>query len=296
MPAALASRSAAAAPAGGPSGDPRLDALRARIAKIVPAPSLAPSVLPTGVPGLDRVLAAGGLPRGAITTLVGPAGAGVTTIWRAMVRAALDADIRVAIVDASRTLYARDFAPLAGPPAQARRDGRLVFIRPPDPTTAAWCADLLLRSGAFPLVVLDHAPPLARTVAGRLSQLAREADAALLVAGDDDTATRVGGLVRLRVRSGRSAAVLLHVEKGASSPRPVEFRCVIPDPHRLCAHPEVPDRRGVARGAVVAGPGADTDANAPRQPASADTTRSGHSPPIRRGRRAAEPRLARRGA
>lgn len=290
MPAALASRSATAAPA----GDPRLDALRARIAKIVPAPSLAPSVLPTGVPGLDRALAAGGLPRGAITTLVGPAGAGVTTVWRAMVRAALQADTRVAVVDASRTLYARDFAPLAGSPAQARRDGRLVFIRPPDPSTAAWCADLLLRSGAFPLVVLDHAPPLARTVASRLSQLARDADAALVVAGYDDTATRVGGLVRLRIRTSRSASLLLHVEKGASSPRPVEFRCVIPDPHRLCAHPEVPDRRGVARGPTVAGSGPDADAS--RQPANAGSTPSGHSTPIRRGRRAAEPRLTRRGA
>ena len=34
------------------------------------------------------------------------------------------------------------------------------MIRPRDPARAAWCADVLLRSGAFALVVLDGAPPL----------------------------------------------------------------------------------------------------------------------------------------
>jgi hypothetical protein len=54
-----------------------------------------------------------------------------------------------------------------------------------EPVHGAWCADVLLRSGAFALVVLDGAPMLARGVAVRLTRLAREADAAFLVLGDD---------------------------------------------------------------------------------------------------------------
>jgi recombination protein RecA len=278
--------------------DDRLAALRARIARLVPAPAVAPSVLPSGLPGLDRALAAGGLVRGAVTTLVGPAGAGVTTVWRAMVAAGLATGVRVAVIDATRTLAPRDFAGLV-PPGPGRRD-RLVFVRPPDPATAPWCADLLVRSGAFPLVVLDGAPTLSRAVTGRLAQLAREADTALLVAGDESGATALGGAVRLRVRAAASASLILRVEKGGASLRPVEVSCVLVPSHRLCAHPEVPDRRGVARGATApppgdAGPpggdpGAQHGAGAPGAPVAP----SAPGAPVRRGRRAAEPRLARR--
>lgn len=294
-------RPALASPA---ESDPRLSALRARIARILPAPALAPAVLPTGIPALDRALAAGGLVRGGITALVGPAGAGVTTAWRTMVRAALAANARVAVVDATRTLAARDFAGLVPAHANGNANGnangdrdRLVFVRPPDPATAPWCADLLLRSAAFALVVLDGAPPLTRAVAARLGQLARDADAALLLAGDatgPDTAppdTRRRGTdgsaasVRLRVHpappSSPRPAITLLVEKGAASTRPVELPCVLPLPRRLCAHPEVPDRRGVARAPV--GPAADPAAGAPVGDAA-----------VRRGRRVAEPRYPRR--
>lgn len=244
------------------TADDRLAALRARIARLVPAPAAAPSVLPTGIPGLDRALSAGGLTRGAVTTLVGPAGAGVTTVWRAMVAAVLASGGRVAVIDATRTLAPRDFAGLV-PPGAGRRD-RLVFVRPPDATSAPWCADLLVRSGAFPLVVLDGAPLLSRAVTGRLAQLAREADTALLVTGDESGATALGGMVRVRVQADATDAIILRLEKGGTSRRPVEVSCVLVPPHRLCAHPEVPDRRGVA-------------------------ALGGSTPPARRGRRAAEP-------
>ena len=59
----------------------------------------------------------------------------------------------VAYVDAQRTLDPRDWAHLG--------DAEGVWmIRPRDATRAAWCADVLLRSGAFALVVLDGAPAL----------------------------------------------------------------------------------------------------------------------------------------
>lgn len=251
--------------------DDRLSTLRARIARLVPTPAVAPAVLATGVPGLDRALAAGGLTRGTITTLVGPAGSGLLTVWRAMVAATLATGARVAVVDATRTVAPRDFAGLVpGAPGGPGPRDQLVFVRPPDPTTAPWCADLLVRSGAFPVVVLDGAPALGRGVVGRLAQLARDADAALLVTGDDDTDVRGSGTVRVRVAVGGSGDVVLHVEKGASRPRPVTVALDRPVVRRLGLHAESPDRRGVPAGMSAA-------------------------PPVRRGRRAAEPPRVSRG-
>jgi hypothetical protein len=73
----------------------------------------------------------------------------------------------------------------------------LRVVRPRDPARGAWCADVLLRSGAFTLVVLDSAPPLTRQVALRLVGLARDKDAAFVVVGDGSV-SQVGGAVRLR--------------------------------------------------------------------------------------------------
>jgi hypothetical protein len=155
------------------------------------------------------------------------------------------------------------------------------MIRPHDATRAAWCADVLLRSGAFALVVLDGAPALTRSNAVRLTRLARDADCALLVLGDRaGAATQLGGAVRLVVErpspgqrrrparldarrrevsgqggssstsssdGGATRTILVRVEKGGTL-RTVEVSCAVAVARRLCAHPEVPDRRGVARG------------------------------------------------
>jgi len=45
---------------------------------------------------------------------------------------------------------------------------------------------VLLRSGAFALVVLDSAPPLTRAIAIRLERLARDRNAALLVLNEGE--------------------------------------------------------------------------------------------------------------
>ena len=88
----------------------------------------------------------------------------------------------VAYIDVTRTLAAVDWAELAA-------SGRLWIVRPPPPPPStpdhgAWCADVLLRSGAFSLVVLDGGAPLARGVAIRLTRLARESHAAFVVMRD----------------------------------------------------------------------------------------------------------------
>ncbi len=244
--------------------------LRQQLAAVVAGtPSSTPG-LPTGVTALDTVLPGGGVPRGRLTELLAPAGLGKTTIARSLVAATIRGGGGVAWIDATRTLDPRDWA---GPDAHGtseRRGGRgshgshaaggtatafdaLWVVRPGDPARGPWCADLLLRSGAFALVVLDGAPVLPRTVAVRLTQLARESDAALLLLGEGTRASEVGGALRLRLAGKRSPGAATHqviatLEKGGPYQH-VELE--VGRGHgiarRLCTHPEIPDRRGVAR-------------------------------------------------
>jgi len=193
---------------------------------------------------------------------------------------------------------------------------RLIMVRPHDHTRGAWCADLLLRSGVFALVVLDGAPVLSRTVGVRLSQLARERDAAFVVLREGTQGSRLGGAVRLQIKpvqharpmankSAHTNPLSIHalslnglankrlannaptahavhsnalpnrpsaihdksqwrerrtpdrafsvlVEKGGAY-KTVEVTCAIVVARRVCADTEIPDRRGVARGARAAG-------------------------------------------
>jgi RecA/RadA recombinase len=199
--------------------------------------------MPTGVDALDRALASGGLPRGQLTEVVGATGK--LSLLRQIVDAAVERGEWVAYIDASRTLTPRDWAHLG------HVDG-VWIVRPHDPAKAAWCADVLLRSAAFSLVVLDSAPPVSRAVAVRLTGLARESNAALVTVGAAG-ATRLGGAVRLRVHR-RRQRLKIAIEKGANVSgtnsrlqQVVEVSCANGVARRLCTHPEVPDRRGAAR-------------------------------------------------
>src|SRR6476469_3352962 len=248
----------------------------AELVKLLPPPPSPTPALPTGVAALDAVLLGGGLPRGRLTEIAGPAGSGKTTLTRAVVESTVAAHGWVAYVDAQRTLDARDWVHLG--------DAEGVWIiRPRDAGRAAWCTDVLLRSGAFALVVLDGAPTLTKSAAVRLTRLARDAGAALVILGDRaGGATQLGGAVRLVVEratpgsrrsprhdarhdarhggdgrggpssgtndtAGPTRTIAVRVEKGGTL-RTVEVSCAVAVARRLCAHPEVPDRRGVARG------------------------------------------------
>jgi hypothetical protein len=241
--------------------------------------------LPTGIAALDSLLPANGIPRGRLTELLGTQGSGRTSVLRRVVQAVVNDGLWVAFIDAGRTLAPGDWAHIG-------RENTLWIVRPPsgDVNRGAWCADVLLRSGAFALVVLDGAAVLTRSIAVRLSRLARDSNSAFIVTGDDRSATMLGGPLRLRVRAHLPAHVPAHVsahvsahvpahvpaqpmrlrqesdppsitrrpryrktkrfsisvEKGGS-PRLVEVSCAIEVESRLCTHPEVPDRRGVAR-------------------------------------------------
>src|SRR6185312_9106916 len=120
-----------------------------------------------------------------------------------------------------------------------------------DPARGAWCADVLLRGGAFALVVLDGAPPLSPPVATRLLRLAHDTNTALVVTGVGDAApgSRLAGALRLRLartRQRRRHAIAITIEKGGRRTT-VEVEYVVSVARRVCPHPEVPDRRGVER-------------------------------------------------
>jgi recombination protein RecA len=235
--------------------------LRQRITEIVEGPRPdSGSGLPTGFRALDEALAGGGVPRGRLTEIVGARGSGRTTLVRQLVEETARAGGGVAVIDAQRTLSPADWVS-----SGSMED--VLFVRPRDGARAAWCADVLLRSGAFTLVVLDGVRPLSRNVAVMLTLLARDAAAALVVVGatvgsSEARGATVGGAVRLRCRSARgvtrgtrwrgarggreSEVFQVVIEKGGDH-RIVEVDRAVPVARRLCTHSEIPDRRGVAR-------------------------------------------------
>jgi hypothetical protein len=225
-----------------------VSALRQQLAAILAPPRIGDAAaIPTGIEALDRALSDGGVPSGKLTEIQGARGSGRTTLVRQLVLTAVAARRWVAVIDGSRTLAPHEWA-------EAGDSGRLWVIRPPGADQSAWCADILLRSGAFSLVVLDSAPALPRPVAIRLTRLAKEHDVALVIVGDHAV---IGSAVRLQVRRMKSQArgprppalcaesrIAVVVNKGGS--QVVEVSCEIEMARRLRSHSEVPDRRGVA--------------------------------------------------
>jgi hypothetical protein len=217
--------------------------LRQQLAQVVDGTKPGDPGLPTGLTTLDAALSGGGLPRGRLTELVGPAGSGKTTIVRQMVERTVADGWWVAYIDAGRTLAPRDWTHVS-----ERASEGFWMVRPPAPARGAWCADVLLRSGAFALVILDGAPVLSRDVAVRLTRLARDSNAALVALHDSTKASELGGSLRLQVKR-KSQHILVTVEKGGP------FQTVsigeatrgIAVARRVRTHPEIPDRRGVAR-------------------------------------------------
>jgi energy-coupling factor transporter ATP-binding protein EcfA2 len=221
--------------------------LRQHLSEIIAGTPPGTPGLTTGLDALDSALPNHGLPRGRLTELVGLPGSGKTTLVRRIAERTVHDGGSVAYIDATRTLAPRDWAHVG---ANANQDG-LWVVRPDTPTRGAWCADVLLRSGAFSLVVLDGAPMLSRAVAVRLTRLAREADAALLVLGDDAKASELAGSLRLRATRRRTSVTVV-IEKGAPYQTVQVFSLGDVDrdievARRVRTHSEVPDRRGVAR-------------------------------------------------
>ena len=141
-----------------------------RLRRLIPATRRG---LGFGIPALDAALPQG-VPRGQITALDAPLGSGGTTLLLALAAATLRADEGVALVDAERSLAPQAAAHLAAL-------GPFWVVRPKANENAWWCADVLLRTGAFGLVIVDRVSAPARRVAVRLQRLAHDKDAALVV-------------------------------------------------------------------------------------------------------------------
>ena len=122
--------------------------LRNLLAERFPQPRIAPqSRIATGVLPLDDALS-GGLPKGAITELASPnVSAGTALLITRLLEAAHQERFFLALIDGCDSF---DPQPLGN--ARLRN---LLWVRCRKTTDAVKAADLLLRDGNFPIVVLD---------------------------------------------------------------------------------------------------------------------------------------------
>lgn len=102
---------------------------------------------PTGVAEIDRLT--GGLPRGALTEICGPASSGRTSVLMAALTARTEAAEVCALVDA-RDAFDPESAAEAGV-----RLGQLLWVRCRNVEQALQAADLLIQGGGFGLIALD---------------------------------------------------------------------------------------------------------------------------------------------
>ena len=177
--------------------------LEQAIERIEARPRVRGPVAPTGMPDLDALLPGGGLPRGSLIEWLGPSSSGKTAVLRTgLARLRLHGE-SVAWIDTRHTLYAPDWADLVS------GAGEFWVVRPRSTGEAAWCADLLLRSGAFGAVafhVSDRSggrsavsdQGIRHGAAVRLQRLAEEAGALFVVLGEAPVAA-----LRLGFRPGR---------------------------------------------------------------------------------------------
>lgn len=111
-------------------------------------------VIPTGSLALDRALGVGGVPRGRVTEIYGPDGAGKTTLAQHIVAEAQRRGGTAAYVDMEHALdpaYARDLGVNVD---------ELLISQPDTGEQALEIAETLIRSGAVDVVVIDSVAAL----------------------------------------------------------------------------------------------------------------------------------------
>jgi hypothetical protein len=129
-----------------------LEVLRARIRTLEGGPRIERRRGPSGVEAIDALL--GGIPVPGLLEITGAEGAGRTGLVLDLVAACTRSRGLVAWVDPQCRLY---------PPAAAARGvalERLLVVRPVEDGSSpwVWTTEQLLRSGNFPLVVVDLPP------------------------------------------------------------------------------------------------------------------------------------------
>jgi recombination protein RecA len=111
-------------------------------------------VIPTGALALDRALGAGGIPRGRVSEVYGPEGAGKTTLAQHIVAEAQKRGGVAAFIDMEHALD----------PAYAAKCGvdvdELLISQPDTGEQALEIAETLIRSGAVDIIVVDSVAAL----------------------------------------------------------------------------------------------------------------------------------------
>jgi recombination protein RecA len=135
--------------------DPTLDAalgqLRRRFGPTVAGHPDAPppAAISTGNPDLDRALGIGGVPRGRLTEVYGPDGAGKTTLALSVIAQAQRAGGTACFIDAEHALD------LAWAATVGVDVDRLIVCRPTHGEQALEVADVLIGSGALDVLAID---------------------------------------------------------------------------------------------------------------------------------------------
>ncbi len=134
---------------------------------------------PTGWDEIDRLLG-GGLPRGRLCEIAGPASCGRTSLAHALLARTTAAGELACVIDRAD----------AFDPTSARDGGtdlsRVLWARPPGVTEALRCAEHVLRAKGFALVLLDLAmanetPRLSSAIWPRLRKIIASGSAAFVV-------------------------------------------------------------------------------------------------------------------
>jgi recombination protein RecA len=108
-----------------------------------------PAAIPTGSPALDLAIGVGGVPRGRITEVYGPEGAGKTTLALSVIAQAQRDGGTACFIDAEHALDLA-WAVTVGVDLE-----RLVLCRPEHGEQALQVADVLIGSGSLEVLVVD---------------------------------------------------------------------------------------------------------------------------------------------
>ncbi len=163
---------------------PRLAELRQAIERrfpdAVPLAHATVGAIGTGVGAVDALLPGGGLPRGRVTAWV--PGSGASAVLRAACSAVVGRGERAAWIDGAGTVTADGW--VAGP----------LLLRPRGEVEALTCAEELLQSGGFGLVVVTGLSRHAARCGVRLSRAAKAGGSGLILVGPvlEVAALRVG--------------------------------------------------------------------------------------------------------
>ena len=111
-------------------------------------------VISTGSLGLDVALGVGGLPRGRVVEIYGPESSGKTTLMLQVIAEAQAKDLRCAFIDAEHALDVQYASKLGV------KLNELYISQPDNGEQALELADILVRSGAFDVIVIDSVAAL----------------------------------------------------------------------------------------------------------------------------------------